>query len=118
MNKVTRRQGRYYLGDANEQACYTFQFREDAPSALERSFIISLDHDRGWSGYPLEVITEIVEMWEDFFIAPQLRKAIAVMDYLKTWEKQDKIDCLTEEKKRIELRIAEIIEELETLVEI
>jgi hypothetical protein len=113
-----RRQGRYYLGDPNEQACYTFTFRDDAPTSLERSFIVTLDYDRGWSGSPLEFVTELVDLWEDFFIAPQLPKAIAVMEYLKVWERQDKIDYLTEEKKRIESRIIEIIEELEAVTEI
>lgn len=115
MNRVVRRQGRYYLGDANEQACYTFTFRDDAPASLERSFIISLDHDRDWSGSPLQVVTEIVEMWEDFFLAPQLSKAKEVMEYLIKWEKTDWIDCLNEEKGRISERLTEIEEELEIL---
>lgn len=112
---MVRRQGRYYFGESEEQSCYTFQFRDDVPEALERSFIISLDYDKGWDCSPLDVITGIVEMWEDFFLAPQLQKAKDVMEYLQKWEVQDKIESLLEEQDKLKKRLCEIEEELEEL---
>lgn len=115
MNKVTRNEGRYYYGESENQASYTFYLREDAPENLERSYIIRLEHDLGWSGSPLEVATGIMEMWEDFWLAPQLPKIKDIVLYLQQWERQDKIDSLVEEKNQIEERLAEIENEMEEL---
>lgn len=113
MNKLLYRTvGRFYLGESAQQAQYVFQFREDAPAELKRSFLIELDKDDNFTGSALYVARELQAIIDDYWINTDKEKIKAVVEYLEKWEDQDRFDWLAEERKKLTERLAEVEKEL------
>lgn len=115
MNKLLYRTvGRFYLGESEQQAQYVFQFREDAPKELERSFIIGLEKDENYSGSALEVAYELQNIIDSYWINTYKPKIAAVVEYLERWQDKDHYDGLLLEKEKLTKRLTEVNSILET----
>ena len=113
MNKFLYRSvGRFYLGDAEQQAQYVFQLREDAPTSIRRSFLISLEKDGDFSGPALSVAYDIQTIINSYWINTDKTHIDALVEYLEKWEEKDTYDGLIEERKKLTQRVLEICDEL------
>jgi hypothetical protein len=91
-----------------------FQFRDDAPKDLERSFLISMEKDDNSSGSALEVAYELQSIIDSYWINSYKPRIAAVVEYLERWEDKDHYDGLLLEKEKLSQRLAEVNAVLET----
>ncbi|MDO3682176.1 hypothetical protein [Paenibacillus ehimensis] len=104
--------GRYYLGRSEQQVQYVFQFRDDAPKGLKRSFLIEEEKDGKFTGSALEVAINIQGIIDSYWIHSEKNDIKAVVEYLKKWEDEDHYDYLVEERERMIKRLEEVNSEL------
>ncbi|WP_028562294.1 hypothetical protein [Paenibacillus pinihumi] len=119
MNKLLYRTvGRYYLGEAQEQARYVFQLRDDAPKELRRSFLIYLDRDGNFSGSALQVARDIKDVVDSYFLNTDKPRIAALVDYLEKWEGADHYDGLIAEREMLKRRLELVNKELDQYEEV
>ena len=107
MNKLLyRSEGSYNILDPRDKSAqYVFQFREDAPKELQRSFLIDIEKDGNFSGTALDVAYELKSVIDSYWINTDQPRIKAVVEYLEMWAEKDEYDELKSERERLIKRL-------------